>query len=460
MAPRTYQLPPIPADRGFALSASPSCSSSMADSSPLASNSRAAQLVVDVDEPMASPTKPSSSSATTTGSAGSSHTDSTVNAERKRPSALLKLRLGIAGSLGGYPRDPDGTSAVVPPSPLVSQQLSLAEPASPGPAAPTFTGADGKRASVPSRFQPKKVMQAKGFPSVLSGKGDASSSSSSSRPGKLQKQQQRLSRQGFPFPEMHLTPPPTPHKGGVPQTIVTEPMHIPGASHLPPTPPPICSPLSPSIPQTVSAQALWHHAVHPLFLAQYELGDELGSGGFGFVVQARRLSDGMICAVKFIYKEKVPERAWVKDEHWGDADDAKGVLRTSDGIKRIPLEAVRPLSRHVSQEADERGQYVLKTIRHRGVVAFVDLFEDKKYIYLVSPSSGLTEPASDGRPRSWNITARPGRRRPSRAARPAACRRSPASPPPSLHPRRSARRAAGARCRSAARARPCSARAR
>lgn len=91
---------------------------------------------------------------------------------------------------------------------------------------------------------------------------------------------------------------------------------------------------------TVSAKALASHRLHKGFASKYSLGDELGSGGFGFVVQATRRSDGLLCAVKFIYKDKVPHHAWVKDELWGDGDDANGVMRTKDGIKRVPLEAV------------------------------------------------------------------------------------------------------------------------
>lgn len=43
----------------------------------------------------------------------------------------------------------------------------------------------------------------------------------------------------------------------------------------------------------------------PDFDAQYEILDELGSGGFGFVVRARRRVDGLIVAVKFIFKSRV-----------------------------------------------------------------------------------------------------------------------------------------------------------
>ncbi|EGF98059.1 uncharacterized protein MELLADRAFT_27719, partial [Melampsora larici-populina 98AG31] len=92
----------------------------------------------------------------------------------------------------------------------------------------------------------------------------------------------------------------------------------------------------------------------------YLIGDELGSGGFGFVVQATRQNDGLLCAVKFIYKDKIPSHAWVKDDFWGDEDDCNGILRSKDGVKR--------------------------TIQHRGVVSYVDLFEDQSYLYLVSPA--------------------------------------------------------------------------
>ncbi|KAI9601037.1 hypothetical protein H4Q26_000835 [Puccinia striiformis f. sp. tritici PST-130] len=189
------------------------------------------------------------------------------------------------------------------------------------------------------------------------------------------------SRSQLARPNANLTPPATPNSREA-LFIQAKSLALLSKSNNPQLPPtPSTSPYqkaAPLVPTTVSAKALSAHKLHPVFTANYTLGDELGSGGFGFVVQATRNEDAMQCAVKFIYKEKVPAQAWVRDEHWEDESDTNGIMRTKDGAKRVPLEA-----------------YVLKTIRHRGVVAFVDLFEDNIYVYLVMEHHGTPWTASE-----------------------------------------------------------------
>lgn len=85
----------------------------------------------------------------------------------------------------------------------------------------------------------------------------------------------------------------------------------------------------------------------------YQLEDELGSGGYGFVMTARHRLSRREVAVKFIIKEKVPEHAWMEDEVLG----------------RLPTEVV-----------------LLTSIDHEHVVKFLDLFEDELYFYLVCHS--------------------------------------------------------------------------
>jgi len=109
------------------------------------------------------------------------------------------------------------------------------------------------------------------------------------------------------------------------------------------------------VPKTVSARHLAHRTLHPVFAANYTLGDELGSGGFGFVVKATRNLDGMPVAVKFIWKEKVPSHGWVRDDEFG----------------AIPMEA-----------------FVLKVVDSPFVVKFVDLFDDDQFFYLVMEHHG------------------------------------------------------------------------
>lgn len=80
------------------------------------------------------------------------------------------------------------------------------------------------------------------------------------------------------------------------------------------------------------------------------MGDELGAGGYGFVMTARHRLTRREVAVKFIIKDKVPEHGWIEDELLG----------------RLPSEVV-----------------LLRSINHEGVVEFIDLFEDDVYFYLV-----------------------------------------------------------------------------
>lgn len=92
------------------------------------------------------------------------------------------------------------------------------------------------------------------------------------------------------------------------------------------------------------------HRLNHRFVELYQLQDELGSGGYGFVMTARHRLSGQEVAVKFIIKEKVPEHAWMEDELLG----------------RLPTEVV-----------------LLNSIFHPNIVKFLDLFEDKLYFYLV-----------------------------------------------------------------------------
>lgn len=147
-----------------------------------------------------------------------------------------------------------------------------------------------------------------------------------------------------------LTPPLTPPTFG-------QLRELPSIQLIPSPPAPITFP-------TLSAKLLSNYKLHSLFSSQYTILEELGSGGFGFVVSAARNSDNKTVAVKFIFRDKVPNHGWVNSRHWGDAP---GLMQREDGSRIVPMEA-----------------YVLRNVRHEGVVAYVDLFEDDTYFYLVS----------------------------------------------------------------------------
>ncbi|KAG0303766.1 hypothetical protein BGZ98_006313 [Dissophora globulifera] len=94
---------------------------------------------------------------------------------------------------------------------------------------------------------------------------------------------------------------------------------------------------------TVSARHLQHHPLVPEFVSEYTLGDELGSGGFGFVVSATRNSDQKEVAVKFIFRDKVPAHGWAKDPELGV----------------VPMEI-----------------YALRNVSHPNIIGFMGSYQD------------------------------------------------------------------------------------
>jgi hypothetical protein len=92
------------------------------------------------------------------------------------------------------------------------------------------------------------------------------------------------------------------------------------------------------------------HLLNPFFVRTYQLQEELGSGGYGFVMIARHRIEGHEVAVKFIIKSKVPDYAWMED----------------DIVGRMPTEVL-----------------LLSYVEHENIVKCLDLFEDELYFYLV-----------------------------------------------------------------------------
>lgn len=93
------------------------------------------------------------------------------------------------------------------------------------------------------------------------------------------------------------------------------------------------------------------HRLLETFVHDYRLCDELGSGGYGFVMTAVDRQENIEVAVKFIIKEKVPEQAWMEDEVYG----------------RIPIEVL-----------------VLHLVEHENIIKCLEFFEDELFFYLVS----------------------------------------------------------------------------
>ncbi|KAG6842093.1 hypothetical protein C0991_002747 [Blastosporella zonata] len=107
------------------------------------------------------------------------------------------------------------------------------------------------------------------------------------------------------------------------------------------------------------------HKLNPHFVRHYQLEDELGSGGYGFVMTARYRMEGHEVAVKFIVKSKVPDHAWMEDETIG----------------RLPTEIM-----------------LLSFIEHDNIVQCLDVFEDSLYFYLIQELHGSPWPKYQRKP--------------------------------------------------------------
>jgi serine/threonine protein kinase len=92
------------------------------------------------------------------------------------------------------------------------------------------------------------------------------------------------------------------------------------------------------------------HRLNERFVLSYVLREEIGSGGYGFVMVASRRGSPGDVAVKFIIRKKVPAHAWVQDSKLG----------------RLPTEI-----------------WLLSRIRHPNIADFLEYFEDNVYYYLV-----------------------------------------------------------------------------
>lgn len=108
----------------------------------------------------------------------------------------------------------------------------------------------------------------------------------------------------------------------------------------------------------------FQHVKPSNFMDKYELKSVIGQGSFGFVLKAERRRDSRQVAVKFIYRPIINQSHWSFDSELG----------------MIPSEV-----------------FYLKNLNHRGIVQFLDYFEDGRYVYLVTELHGT----------SWNPNNNP-----------------------------------------------------
>ena len=134
-----------------------------------------------------------------------------------------------------------------------------------------------------------------------------------------------LSTKSRPLPLSLLSSRPS---SGSPDPLAYDPLNAAMYSHLFPT----------------------EHRLNERFARSYTLREEIGSGGYGFVMVASRRGSPGDVAVKFIIREKVPGHAWAQDSELG----------------RLPTEI-----------------WLLSRIQHPNIADFLEYFEDDVYYYLV-----------------------------------------------------------------------------
>jgi serine/threonine protein kinase len=148
-----------------------------------------------------------------------------------------------------------------------------------------------------------------------------------------------------PICELPITPPTTP----IPMEDENDILSVATLKPIKKTSAPVTS----NMP--VSAQQLQYHNLNADFASQYTLGQELGSGGYGFVVSALQHTTGREVAVKFIFREKIPANKWAHDPKLGV----------------IPMEI-----------------YILRHVHHRNIIEYIDCFQDGRFFYLVMELHG------------------------------------------------------------------------
>ncbi|KAK9452783.1 kinase-like domain-containing protein [Dipodascopsis uninucleata] len=129
---------------------------------------------------------------------------------------------------------------------------------------------------------------------------------------------------------------------------------------------------------TVVCDKLKGYTLNVDFASKYILGDELGSGGFGFVMSATSNDTQQEVAVKFTYRKKIPRHSWIHDPVHGP----------------VPMELYVLL--RVSQQP------------HPHIIRLVEFFADNEYFILVmelhgspwsrTPKSKTQIPTSDRYP--------------------------------------------------------------
>ncbi|BGP27102.1 serine/threonine protein kinase [Rhodotorula toruloides] len=117
-------------------------------------------------------------------------------------------------------------------------------------------------------------------------------------------------------------------------------------------------------------------ALSPLLHSRYDLLEDIGVGGTGFCLKVQRRTDSAVFAAKVIAKNRLSKSSLIRTYSWGTVPP--GFQPDVDGLLVVPLEA-----------------YVLRKVDHPGVCAFVDLFADSRFFYIIMEHHGTSWQSGD-----------------------------------------------------------------
>ncbi|KAI8077679.1 kinase-like domain-containing protein [Halteromyces radiatus] len=107
---------------------------------------------------------------------------------------------------------------------------------------------------------------------------------------------------------------------------------------------------------------------HPSLIKRYQLGKVLGNGGYGFVLSAVDRLTRQRCAVKFIYRHKIPSTGWT---HVPSSSSSSLLSHASTVPSRVPTEV-----------------YLLQHTQHKNIIRMLDVYQDSYFYYLVMETHG------------------------------------------------------------------------
>ena len=143
------------------------------------------------------------------------------------------------------------------------------------------------------------------------------------------------------------------------------PRSLPKDVQIPEPVPKISVDLKPDTPETrqKSLASLMNGSakLSPHFTTRYILGDMLGDGAFGFVFTAKRISDSVEVAVKFIIRTKLTK------DHWVD-----------HGLGKVPCEVD-----------------TLQKLHHPNIIKYIEHIVEDEYVLLITELFGTSWDASN-----------------------------------------------------------------